>query len=749
MVDEELHPCPLCSKRYKRREHMQRHWTSHYPARQHTCAQCSRCFQRLDVLKRHARTCEARARGWMPPVGRRRACDLCVRQKKACSMSQPCENCERASTACHYSFSAARDSMSHAPPLSTGRGSPESQAIEVSPENQAIEPIGAAGAEIVGAEVIPLNDFSSVMLVDPIGAGILGPDISPIWPDFLELMHGGAFAEEASLLNGLQHSQVESQDSAGRRYTFMFLENFTRRTGLLESFECGSPALREQTVAHFLHEQTEGDSPPMPGLPDALYTLPTDALRAGTPPFTTMANPWLHDPLMIKVHQIIVLAKEVVTLKPRNSVVTMDWSVSLEQRCLAFFSPENVRKFLELYWTIWHPNVNLVHRPTFDAASASPTLLAAMTVMGACMSPDLADRSDAKLWFNCVEEMVFTDDELCSEPLYTIDTGVWIPATRKRKVQALQAAYIVCLYQNWEGTDTSKRRIRRYRFGTVVSAARDIGLASATHSDLGTPEGHHFEWKAFAIKEELIRIFLWIFLLDHAFVTFNNLPPRMVIKEMKMHMARPEGCFQAATGEDCFEELWAWRSQSPIPSSLTLSEAVEMVCRGGMSEEMRCSLASLGPLNLFAIISAVHSLVFQHQNSIGACTNLTAIRHALDNWKPIWEHYRAELSTGPPHNMILGDALTPENAWRRIGFSRHAHEYWLLASVITDRIEGADASREGGGGRRELVAEAAAAEGGGPDPILTRYDQTSMRQVNDLIADFQKVQINSGGRDGI
>ena len=85
------------------------------------------------------------------------------------------------------------------------------------------------------------------------------------------------------------------------------------------------------------------------------------------------------------------------------------------------------------------------------------------------MSPDLVDRNDAKLWFNCIEEMVFTDDELCSEPLYALDTGVWIPTTQKRKVQALQAAFVVCLYQNWEGTDASKRRIRRYRFSTVVS----------------------------------------------------------------------------------------------------------------------------------------------------------------------------------------------------------------------------------------------------------------------------------------
>ena len=142
---------------------------------------------------------------------------------------------------------------------------------------------------------------------------------------------------------------------------------------------------------------------------------------------------------------------------------------------------------------------------------------------------------------------------------------------------------------------------------------------------------------------------------------------------------------------------------------------------------------------------AAHSLVFQHQNSIGECRNLTAIRHALDNWKPIWETYCSKLSSTPPHNMVPGDVLTPENAWRRIGFSRHAHEYWLLAGVIIDRLEGADKTGGEGGQRQKSPEE----EGAASDPILTRYDQTSMRQVNDLIADFQKFQIQPGGGGGV
>lgn len=62
--------------------------------------------------------------------------------------------------------------------------------------------------------------------------------------------------------------------------------------------------------------------------------------------------------------------------------------------------------------------------------------------------------------------MVFIDDDFNSELSYSPSGSM---TNQKRKIQALQAAYIVCLYQNWEGTDASKSRIRRYRFATLVS----------------------------------------------------------------------------------------------------------------------------------------------------------------------------------------------------------------------------------------------------------------------------------------
>lgn len=92
--------CPVCSKRYKRREHLFRHTSSHTSERPYRCDSCDGSFQRADVLKRHLRTCDG---GGSRSGGRRRACDRCVRQKKACSAHQPCQNCARKDVACFYS----------------------------------------------------------------------------------------------------------------------------------------------------------------------------------------------------------------------------------------------------------------------------------------------------------------------------------------------------------------------------------------------------------------------------------------------------------------------------------------------------------------------------------------------------------------------------------------------------------------------------------------------------------------------
>jgi hypothetical protein len=163
-------------------------------------------------------------------------------------------------------------------------------------------------------------------------------------------------------------------------HSLRFLESFTRNTGFLDSFDC----------------------------------LTTEERIAAYTTFTTRKSATLvvGDDLRLKSHEIVTLIKEAIDVKPRNNPVKLTWSQVLETVCMDFFSPQHIRLWLELYWAIWHPNVNYMHRPTFDARTSKASLLAAMCIIGALVSPSESDRQSARLWMDSVEEMVFRDDEV-------------------------------------------------------------------------------------------------------------------------------------------------------------------------------------------------------------------------------------------------------------------------------------------------------------------------------------------------
>lgn len=91
--------------------------------------------------------------------------------------------------------------------------------------------------------------------------------------------------------------------------------------------------------------------------------------------------------------------------------------------------------------------------------------------------------------------------------------------------------------------------------------------------------------------------------MDTAFVTFNNLPPRMVAKEMKMHVAAPESCFQAPSADRCFEEIQQWMPPMSLCWKASFRSLFESLCMDDLTGNMRHFVAALGPLNLFTIIS--------------------------------------------------------------------------------------------------------------------------------------------------
>ncbi|KAI1616306.1 hypothetical protein EDD36DRAFT_428892 [Exophiala viscosa] len=471
-----LNVCPTCSKSYKRPEHLRRHQISHGTERPHECMGCGNTFQRSDVLKRHLRTCDNLfdhpAQSTEPSVKRRALSNPQTQPDPTISLLDS------------YDLPASTDENS----IRHGGGAPSFTNI--------------AGWVSCG---LSSHDFDVP---------------SDSWQDFLNL--GSGVQSPASAMSDERHHDDRSLN---------FLANFTSETGLVDAFDCGTLEQRRRVATSFQNDvvgSKKHTAVPVPACADSTVAF------AGNPTTSDVNEEynsqaavlqWLSDPLSLKSHEIITSIKDVVLQQSKNSCVDLSWSNTAEEACLHFFSPMNIRRYIHFYWAIWHPNVNIMHKATFHSASAKPALVAAMSVMGACVSPEPSDREDARRWFNCVEELVFSIDDLCDDsPVSSFcDTGEaqwW-----RGKLRALQAAYMVCLYQNWEGTHSSKRRIRRYRYSTMVAAARDT-LHNARHPNYRQQNLCDFSFKNFAAREELIRVCLWIFLLDTAFVIFNNLPPR-------------------------------------------------------------------------------------------------------------------------------------------------------------------------------------------------------------------------------
>lgn len=694
-----MNVCGTCFKSYKRPEHLRRHLLSHSTWRPYVCTTCKSSFQRSDVLRRHQQTCDGStvtpSSDLEPPAKRQ-------------ILSRPTVSLIAGAHTTNTEISLASPTIFDGLPLPEEHSSFNLEQI-------------AGWSSSAGTN----ND------------DYLAADL---WQDFLN-----------STSEFGDHRTV-SRSSGTPSCSLGFLDNFTTKSGLVHSFDCGTNEQRQKVLSQYSSRRI-GDDPSLSlttFLAESSSVSGNAETSVGVQDISSAAMSvpqWLSDPMSLKSHEILVCIKDIVLHKTGRRTVTLTWSPTVQDSCAHFFSPSNIRRYLGLYWALWHPNVNIMHKPTFDPLSSKAYLLATMCLIGACMSPDPADSNQARLWFNCVEELVFNSDDFCDDALPPTcrDTGEvkW----RHEKLRSLQAAYMVLLYQTWEGTDSSKRRVRRMRFSMVIAAIRDVGIPNARHPNYADLSLEEFSFRQFAAMEELIRVILWVFLIDTAFVIFNNLPPRMVIKEMKMSPACPEVCFQAATAEECLKALQLESTNHPSrrDQAPQFSKAFELLYQNPIDETTTMMLADLGPLNLFAMTSTLHALVFHHQSTFSCHGSLDSTKTVLESWRNVWQAYIDKFSVDQRHSPIpLGSPdLEPEEMWKRVGFMRHAEEYWLLAKLMVDNIS---RNEETPVHTNQSVSDHGriflnAAEGRSVTPLLHEYDETSMEQVNALIADFQKVGI--------
>ncbi|KAL2202343.1 hypothetical protein CC79DRAFT_1338399 [Sarocladium strictum] len=354
----------------------------------------------------------------------------------------------------------------------------------------------------------------------------------------------------------------------------------------------------------------------------------------------------------------------------------MSWSESLESMCHEFFHIEQLRRFLGLFWAFWNPNWPAVHQATFDVSSTSPSLVAAMAILGASLSSDSRDRAMAHLWFNPTELLVF-DDQLFSQTA-TIDWNrIESKPVRKSHLETLQAAYCVVLYQTWEGSKESKRRVRRIRYSAIISLARDIGFSSASLSMVQTSSITGFDWNEYILRESLIRVFHYIFALDSAFAMFNRHPPRTVDSELVMDLASPEACFRAQSAEECFVALKVWRDGLVDCKITTVSTAITAICSGHIPPSGIKLFERLSVLNMFTLVSVLYSMSFRLETSIIYDEVVTRIQAGLDNWKELWPS-----PTRDEELMSYRTIFDDSEAF--VGFMRYAPEYWLFTRLTLE-----------------------------------------------------------------
>lgn len=82
-----------------------------------------------------------------------------------------------------------------------------------------------------------------------------------------------------------------------------------------------------------------------------------------------------------------------------------------------------------------------------------------------------------------------------------------------------------------------------------------------------------------------------------------------------------------------------------------------------------------------------------------------------------------------------GNSSSVYDLWKRIGFMRHAGEFYLLAKIMVEYVERGQRKRKAANSHSSMLPPVVKPFG------FEKYDETSMQQVNDLIVSFNSINL--------
>ncbi|GAD94259.1 hypothetical protein AN5431.2 [Paecilomyces variotii No. 5] len=506
------------------------------------------------------------------------------------------------------------------------------------------------------------------------------------------------------------------------RNRLVFLRNFTQATGLNQAYNYNRTFLQKTPdICSFDIFETELYSTEKEQLMPNPWSYFLGEVETGldnyhelgginSPPSQVETS---NDPVLVKASQIWDLFRPIIEKSSDRSISMFD--------VINFFSPENLSRYLPLFWDRWYPHCPIIHRPTFDIMTCPPLLLLSMALIGSLTSSDELGHQHVKLFLDMAEDLIFSHS-IFSDSFVSNGEGF-----HSSEISILQATYFISVMQKWEGTRTSKLRIQRSRFTTFVAAIRAIGLSRATHGGVAiTPDFGTDSWQEYIRKEEMIRTFTYAFLLDSAFVIFHNSVPRMVLQEMAVDLTCPEELFQASSVVEFISE--AMSHPKMCETTPLLMTCIRHLCAETPDLEIIRYLNSASTLNMFTIATAIHGLIFHQKMSFTPMPLATGpLSIALSRWEIAWKSILERLAHSPTSTQL----------WTKGGFTQHADEFACLARI---HLERANISSEKW---NKLMQNLPKPLSQSTNDGIATFDQTNMDHVANLILAVELLNLNA------
>lgn len=299
-----------------------------------------------------------------------------------------------------------------------------------------------------------------------------------------------------------------------------------------------------------------------------------------------------------------------------------------------FFSPENVKIFLDMY-IHFHVHFPVLHIPTFRLHEAYTGLLAAMACIGACYAQSYSASQVREMTDVVYAALQRESPMLSALPTATADhqtldlkyeDGSF--AGNARDIEELQAILLMTIILCWNGTPDQRAKGRELHpllalLSRKANLTRVSSAASAPmlpYSVLHQPDLHSdnllqaaasFDWRAWVDQEKRIRIMHSILACDAAFVLYFNATHLIDPVEVSVPLPADDAAWEADDATECAEALGL---RGPEACYRNNPDGTRRVKQPKLNLALRALLhpsyqIQTGTTNLYGKFFLIHSLV--------------------------------------------------------------------------------------------------------------------------------------------